>query len=161
MNYKQFKARKKLVEAVHHAESEWRNSLSLPRKVVEITQNYLAYMLPQVAYHLNFSVGEYNIRPKTAEKVLAKKGLSTDKKEVVQHVIDPIYSKQVALELISELKKEHPKISQLSWKTINKHFYLLMKLYSGYMGAGGKWKRWKKTLLPGTIAKSRLIDYLV
>ena len=56
---------------------------------------------------------------------------------------------------LAKLKSEHPQLAKIDWPEIEQNPDLIAKLYSGYMGAGGDWDTWKKTLEPGNEAKKR------
>jgi|GEM_PF-6748169 len=158
MNYNEYQAKNKIAEIFLQAEREWEKGLTIPRKIIEKSQDILTYVFPSLAKYFDFSAGDYNIRPSTAIKAHEhiNSTLVASEHEIIKDIVIPLHNKRTVFFILEMLKNSHPKLQNLSWEQIKNHNLLISKLYSGYMGAGGSWKKWKKSLYPGKIAQLRL-----
>lgn len=155
----------KVTRLVQAAESNYysQNKLNL---TFEMIQDVLAIIAPQIVYHFNFSVGRMRMKPKTMESIIlwsVKHGMLTINMKITPGLayllaylaMIPNVCRWQAEVYLSKLKSEHPQLSKISWHVIEEDPSLIAKLYSGYMGAGGDWEGWRKTLEPGKEARRR------
>lgn len=145
------------------AEGEWENNLGKSRFFIEKVQDFIANTSPLLARKLDFSVGSFNIKPSTARnavnwaKYKKKVKVIKNEEEIVPAIMSTRKSKNIVKTILLMLKESHPQLKQLSWKQIERNKRFIMKLYSGYMGAGGDWNRWRRTIQPGKIAQTRMM----
>ncbi len=154
-----------IVHLVQAAESYY-YSQSKTNKSIEAIQDMLAIIAPQIVYRFNFSVGRMRMKPKTMESVIhwavQHKMLTLNMQEtpglaylLAYLAMIPNVCHWQAEVYLAKLKSEHPQLADIDWSKIAENPSLIAKLYSGYMGAGGDWEGWKKTLVPGKEAKRR------
>lgn len=154
-------------EAVRSAEARYYAALPLPRRLVEEAEDILALLWPAAVARLDLSVGPYRIKASTLDDILPW-AIAEEYLELVD--VDPDealaaishFSEQPALAdwgaslVLEHLRLRHPQMQTVDWETIASHPYLIAKLYSGYMGAGGDWVGWEASLTPGPEATRRM-----
>lgn len=155
------------IAAVHAAEANARAELHGPgRELVEHAQTGLAGLLPSLAAELNFSVGEFGLKPQTVAAMhdfaLRCGYVSQDcdqsqfTEDMARQATDPETAQvQVAL-LLDFYKTQHPQLSKMSWAQIADDDAAIAKLYSAYAGADQDLALWQSTDEPGPVAKNRL-----
>ena len=148
-------------EARSYAAAPWH------RRAVEYLQDVVAFVIPSLAYRLNFSVGRYRMKPSTIERSsqwAVDQGYLEFHSPVDRRLskLLPYFSEQpvtsdwqVAV-ILEYLRRDHPGLAPLTWEQIEGDPYLVAKLYSGYMGAGGDWQGWRATMTPGRVALHRM-----
>jgi len=137
------------------------------RRVAEYLQDVLTFLVPSLTYRLDFSVGRYRIKPATIEAAAewaVEAGYLTmhvDPDPGLRHLL-PYFSEQPVLNdwqvavILERLRLDHPRLRDCTWDEVAADPWLVAKLYSGYMGAGGDWEQWRATLTPGSVAQQRL-----
>jgi hypothetical protein len=156
-----------VVAAIKHAESFAYAQEPWNRRAAEYAQDVLTFLVPRLTYRMDFSVGRYRIKPATIEALLPwavqqgylqMHGRPDDR---LRHLL-PYFSEQPVINdwqvavILESLRRDHPGLRDMTWDRIGADPWLVAKLYSGYMGAGGDWERWRATLTPGPVAQHRL-----
>ena len=151
----------KEAEAFAYASEPWY------RRSAEYAQDVLTFLSPRLTYRLNFSVGRYRIKPATIEALMPWAEdhgflqLHGEREQRLRHLL-PYFSEQPVINdwqvavILESLRCDHPQLRGMSWDEIAADPTLVAKLYSGYMGAGGAWEQWRKSLTPGPVALHRM-----
>lgn len=137
------------------------------RYIIESVQDMLAFLSPKFIFKKNYSVGTYRIKSKSAQLAIRwaiknnklkiyQKDYTSLAEQLPQFIISPRYSEDIAKILLDKIKSTHPMLQKMSWSDIAQDDYLIAKIYSGYVGAGGDMEAWKHTLQPGKVALKRL-----
>lgn len=137
------------------------------RYVIESAQDILAFLSPKFIFKRNYSVGSYRLKSRSAQLAIRwavrnKKLVIYDKnykdftENLPQFIVSPRYGEDIARLVLEKLKSTHPLLKKMRWADIANDDYLIAKIYSGYMGAGGDMREWKKNLQPGSVARKRL-----
>lgn len=156
-----------VTEAVRSAEARYYASLPMPRRLVEEAEDILALLWPTAVSRLDLSVGPYRIKASTLENILP---WAISEGYLVLVDVEPAqslgaisyFSEQPALAdwgaslVLEHLRLRHPEMQAMDWETIRSDPFLIAKLYSGYMGAGGDWVGWEASLIPGPEALRRM-----
>lgn len=156
-----------VADVVTGAEVAWQRDLPLARELLERAQSVVARVLPSFAALNNSSFGRANIRPEAAARAIAwarESGIAeaarlpdpADGAAVTAAILDPARSDLIVTLILARLRDDHPLLQSMEWEAIEADDLLVAKLYSGYMGAGGAWVRWRATLDPGPEALRRL-----
>jgi len=156
-----------VLSAIAAAEESAYAKTSATRFIVEAIQDILVRFSPRHVYHKNYSVGTYRIKAKTAKSAIRwaiKRELLKihdknykDYTELIPlFVMSPRYNEDITRVVLTQIKEKHPILRKLRWQDIQKDDYLIAKIYSGYMGAGGNFNDWKKSITPGKEAQKRL-----
>lgn len=156
-----------ILASVRQAEHRYYSNSSALRWAVEEAQDILAFASPELAYRANFSLGRYRIKAQTIEDLLPwaveqeyvsleNTTLTSFAHALAYFAEQPVLSDWQAAIYLAWLKEEHPQMRDLAWAKIAADPFLIAKLYSGYMGAGGAWETWRESLTPGPVAKRRL-----
>ena len=155
------------IAAVHAAEANARAELHGPgRSLVEGAQSTLAELAPSLAAELNFSAGEFGLKPKTVAALhqyainCGYVSYNCDPtqfaEDLTRQATSPEQAQvQVAL-LLDFYKTQHPKLSTMSWAQIGNDDSAIAKLYSAYAGGDQDLALWQSTDEPGPVAKTRL-----
>lgn len=158
-----------VVAAVHAAETQSRESEhGTLRGCLETLQCAIADTFPSAAAELNFSAGEFALKPQTvgalheyatAHGYVDQSATKTDFTcAMSDDANDPKRAaEQVAL-LLDYYKSVHPKMSTMTWEQVWADQACVAKLYSAYAGGDQNLALWQSTNEPGPVAKSRL-DY--
>lgn len=158
-----------IVAAVHAAETQSRESEhGTLRGCLEWMQCAIADAFPSAAAELNFSAGEFALKPKTVgalhdfARANGYLDSSVSKDDFTCAMADAANdpkcaSEQVAL-LLDYYKSVHPNLSAMSWEQIAMDQCATAKLYSAYAGGDQDLELWQSTNEPGPVAKTRL-DY--
>ena len=156
-----------VVVAVKHAEAFAYAQEPWYRRAAEYAQDVVTFVLPRLTYRMNFSVGRYRIKPATIEGLMpwaVRHGylqVHGEPDARLRHLI-PYFSEQPIMNdwqvavILESLRRDHPRLNEMSWDRIAADPSLVAKLYSGYMGAGGAWDQWRATLTPGPVARQRM-----
>lgn len=156
-----------VVVAVKHAEAFAYAQEPWYRRAAEYAQDVLTFLIPQLTYKMNFSVGRYRIKPATIEARIPwaeEHGylqVYGTRDERLRHLL-PYFSEQPVINdwqvavILESLRRDHPQLRAMTWEGIAADPSLVAKLYSGYMGAGGAWDEWRSTLTPGPVARQRM-----
>lgn len=137
------------------------------RYIVESILDILAFLSPKFIFKRNYSVGSYRLKSKSAQLAIRwavrnKKLIIYDKnyrdftENLPQFIVSPRYGEDIARLVLEKLRCSHPLLKKIRWVDIAKDDYLIAKIYSGYMGAGGDMREWRKNLQPGKVARKRL-----
>ncbi len=156
-----------ILDAVRDAESRFYRDLGFFRRCIEDLQDVLSFMAPELVYRLNASVGPYRIKAHSVARLIdaaipqgyltveAPPGQTLDAL-LAYFSIQPVTNQWLAALLLQHLKDQHPALAPLPWSAIAADRRLIAKLYSGYMGAGGDWAGWKRSVEPGKVARARM-----
>lgn len=161
------KVPKNVLNKILTAEENWENSSFFTKAKEYIQDNALERGIVGLAIDGDESIGRYNMRPSTAEQAIkwAKENHLTneynlpetlDDQEIIDMILTEGEDSKLAELYLLYLKNEHPQLKEMSWEEIKQDDKLIAKLYSGYMGAGGDWDKWKSDLEPGPVAKERM-----
>ncbi len=156
-----------ILDAVRDAEAQFYRELGPLRRFVEDVQDALSFLSPGLVQALNLSVGPYRIKPQSIagllEGAVARGYLTvedaaagTDQALLTYLSMQPVINQWQASLLLQHLKEDHPHLATLDWSAIAAAPRLIAKLYSGYMGAGGDWARWRASPEPGCVARRRM-----
>ena len=127
----------------------------------------LSFVAPELVYRLNVSVGPYRIKARSVAELIdeaipegyltfeAPPGQSVDTL-LAYFSMQPVINQWQAALLLQHLKNQHPVLATLPWSEIAADKRLIAKLYSGYLGAGGDWAAWKRSVEPGKVARARM-----
>ena len=156
-----------VLEAVRGAEVRWYSGLPLWRRLVKDGQDVIASVVPRAAFWMNSSIGPYRIKAQTIHGLIAFAvdrrylRVGTDpharfNKLLPFFALQPTLNDWQAALLLQSLKERHPQLRSSSWDQVAEDPDAVAKLYSGYMGAGGRWEQWCASMVPGPVARERL-----
>ena len=155
------------LEVIQGAERQYYASKSTPRRLAEQVQDVVVFASPALANRLSFSVGRYRMKADTISHLVPwaiKKGFltldgtdpHTFSKAMAYFSEQPVLNDWQAAVYLEWLRLDHPMLKDLTWEAIANDLFLVAKLYSGYMGAGGDWEGWRADTMPGPVALRRL-----
>ena len=156
-----------VVVAVKHAETFAYAQEPWYRRAAEYAQDVVTFLVPRLTYRMDFSVGRYRIKPATIEALIPSAEqhgylrMHGPRDERLRHLL-PYFSEQPVINdwqvavILESLRRDHPRLRDMTWDQIAADPSLVAKLYSGYMGAGGDWDLWRSTLTPGPVARQRM-----